>query len=246
MKFRIALPLNRARPPRVPIQRKPSRSWAIVGSCDCGSPSASPITSKGSCAEAGPDGEASRKNVAARQQALLRTGSSPRRLLGSSGLPSSHAARDATGSPNCPPGPSRGPCGGRRSLSRAGSKLRSPHDRSRGAAPVRPAPPFPFGGPPGLCVHASAVPSAAERRRDRRALARPTWKRRSAASRVSSASTPVASARREEVAIRADETFPTASLVKVPILLGLLDRVERKEVSLTETPRLHEGPRLPG
>jgi beta-lactamase class A len=37
---------------------------------------------------------------------------------------------------------------------------------------------------------------------------------------------------REEVAIRADETFPTASLVKVPILLGLLDRVERKEVSL--------------
>jgi beta-lactamase class A len=39
----------------------------------------------------------------------------------------------------------------------------------------------------------------------------------------------------EEVAIRADETFPTASLVKVPILLGLLDRVERKEVSLTES-----------
>ena len=37
-----------------------------------------------------------------------------------------------------------------------------------------------------------------------------------------------------EVAIRADETFPTASLVKVPILLKLLDRVERREVSWTE------------
>ncbi|MBK8594845.1 MAG: serine hydrolase [Holophagales bacterium] len=36
-----------------------------------------------------------------------------------------------------------------------------------------------------------------------------------------------------EVAIRADETFPTASLVKVPILLGLLDRLEKKEVSWT-------------
>lgn len=39
---------------------------------------------------------------------------------------------------------------------------------------------------------------------------------------------------KEEVAIRADETFPTASLVKVPILLKLLDRVERKEISWTE------------
>lgn len=38
----------------------------------------------------------------------------------------------------------------------------------------------------------------------------------------------------EEVAVRADETFPTASLVKVPILLALLDRVERKELSLGE------------
>ena len=37
-----------------------------------------------------------------------------------------------------------------------------------------------------------------------------------------------------EVAIRADETFPAASLVKVPILLALLDRVERKEVSFGE------------
>lgn len=38
----------------------------------------------------------------------------------------------------------------------------------------------------------------------------------------------------DEVAIRADETFPTASLVKVPILLKLLDRVEKKEVSWTD------------
>lgn len=37
-----------------------------------------------------------------------------------------------------------------------------------------------------------------------------------------------------EVAIRADETYPTASLVKVPILLGLLDRLEKREVSWTE------------
>ena len=39
---------------------------------------------------------------------------------------------------------------------------------------------------------------------------------------------------KDEVAIRADETFPTASLVKVPILLGLLDRVEKREVSWAE------------
>lgn len=38
----------------------------------------------------------------------------------------------------------------------------------------------------------------------------------------------------DEVAIRADELFPTASLVKVPILLGLLDRVGKGEVSWTE------------
>ncbi len=37
-----------------------------------------------------------------------------------------------------------------------------------------------------------------------------------------------------EVAIRADETFPTASLVKVPILLGMLDRIEKREISWTE------------
>jgi beta-lactamase class A len=39
---------------------------------------------------------------------------------------------------------------------------------------------------------------------------------------------------KEEVAILADETFPTASLVKVPILLKLLDRVGKGEVSWTE------------
>ncbi len=37
-----------------------------------------------------------------------------------------------------------------------------------------------------------------------------------------------------EVAIRADEVFPTASLVKVPILLKLLERVDAKEVSWTD------------
>lgn len=38
----------------------------------------------------------------------------------------------------------------------------------------------------------------------------------------------------DEIAIRADEVFPTASLVKVPILLRLLERVDAKEVSWTE------------
>jgi beta-lactamase class A len=56
---------------------------------------------------------------------------------------------------------------------------------------------------------------------------------------------------KEEVAIRADETFPTASLVKVPILLKLLDRVERREVSWTEPlvftkERLYSGDDLLG
>ena len=50
----------------------------------------------------------------------------------------------------------------------------------------------------------------------------------------------------EEVAIRADETFPTASLVKVPILLKLLDRVEKREVSWTEPLAFTNGrPLLP-
>ncbi len=35
------------------------------------------------------------------------------------------------------------------------------------------------------------------------------------------------------VSIRADEVFPTASLVKVPILLKVLDRVDKKELSWT-------------
>lgn len=34
----------------------------------------------------------------------------------------------------------------------------------------------------------------------------------------------------EEIAIRADELFPTASLVKVPILLGLFEKLERGEL----------------
>jgi beta-lactamase class A len=34
----------------------------------------------------------------------------------------------------------------------------------------------------------------------------------------------------EEIAIRADELFPTASLVKVPILLGLFEKLERNEL----------------
>lgn len=37
-----------------------------------------------------------------------------------------------------------------------------------------------------------------------------------------------------EVAIRADEVFPTASIVKVPILMKLLDRVEKKELSWSD------------
>jgi beta-lactamase class A len=54
-----------------------------------------------------------------------------------------------------------------------------------------------------------------------------------------------------EVAIRADEIFPTASLVKVPILLKLLDRVEKREVSWTEPltftkERLYSGEDLLG
>lgn len=36
------------------------------------------------------------------------------------------------------------------------------------------------------------------------------------------------------VSIRADEVFPTASLVKVPILLKVLDRVDKNELSWTE------------
>ncbi len=56
---------------------------------------------------------------------------------------------------------------------------------------------------------------------------------------------------KEEVAIRADETFPTASLVKVPILLKLLDRVDEGEVSWTEPliftkERLYSGEDLLG
>lgn len=48
------------------------------------------------------------------------------------------------------------------------------------------------------------------------------------------------------VALRADETFPTASLVKVPILLGLFDKLERGELEyrkpLTyEVKRKYEG-----
>jgi len=50
----------------------------------------------------------------------------------------------------------------------------------------------------------------------------------------------------EVVALRADETFPTASMVKVPILLGLFDKLERGELEyrkpLTyEVKRKYEG-----
>jgi len=38
-----------------------------------------------------------------------------------------------------------------------------------------------------------------------------------------------------EVAIRADELFPTASMIKVPIMLTLFDRIERGEVDYKET-----------
>ncbi len=38
----------------------------------------------------------------------------------------------------------------------------------------------------------------------------------------------------ERLALRADETFPTASLIKVPILVTLYDLVEQKQVSLDD------------
>ena len=55
----------------------------------------------------------------------------------------------------------------------------------------------------------------------------------------------------DEVAIRADDVFPTASMIKVPILVALLDRVERGELdyhaTLTYTKdRLYEGEDLLG
>ncbi len=37
------------------------------------------------------------------------------------------------------------------------------------------------------------------------------------------------------VAIRADERFPTASMIKVPILIGVFDRLERGELGLLDT-----------
>lgn len=35
----------------------------------------------------------------------------------------------------------------------------------------------------------------------------------------------------EEVSLRADQTFPTASMIKVPILIGVFDRIERGELA---------------
>lgn len=54
-----------------------------------------------------------------------------------------------------------------------------------------------------------------------------------------------------EVAIHADDVFPTASIVKVPILIGLFDRVDKGELdyhaTLTYTKdRLYEGEDLLG
>ena len=88
----IAFPSKRARPPRVPIQRKPSRSCAIAGSCDWGSPSPRPITSNGSWAEAGRASAA--RSVSAPAKALVRPRAVPLDLhvaylsgRGAAGLP---------------------------------------------------------------------------------------------------------------------------------------------------------------
>ena len=36
-------------------------------------------------------------------------------------------------------------------------------------------------------------------------------------------------------AVRADEAFPTASMIKVPIMVGVFDRIARKEIAFTDT-----------
>lgn len=45
---------------------------------------------------------------------------------------------------------------------------------------------------------------------------------------------------------RGDETFPTASLIKVPILVTLFDRIERGEIALDDRVRVLKADKVPG
>jgi len=50
----------------------------------------------------------------------------------------------------------------------------------------------------------------------------------------------------ETASIRADETFPTASLIKVPILIGVFERIERGELTLEQALVYEERRRYAG
>jgi len=50
----------------------------------------------------------------------------------------------------------------------------------------------------------------------------------------------------EQLALRADETFPTASLIKVPILVTLYDLVEQKQLSLDDPLTVLKIDQMPG
>jgi beta-lactamase class A len=50
----------------------------------------------------------------------------------------------------------------------------------------------------------------------------------------------------ERLAVRADETFPTASLIKVPILVTLYDLVEQKQLSLDDPLTVLKIDQVPG
>lgn len=50
----------------------------------------------------------------------------------------------------------------------------------------------------------------------------------------------------ERLARRGDEPFPTASLIKVPILVALYDRVERGELALSDPIRVTRVDKVPG
>jgi len=50
----------------------------------------------------------------------------------------------------------------------------------------------------------------------------------------------------ERLSLRGDETFPTASLIKVPILVTLYDLVEQKQLGLDDPLRCSRSTRFPG
>jgi beta-lactamase class A len=50
----------------------------------------------------------------------------------------------------------------------------------------------------------------------------------------------------EEVSVRADEIFPTASMIKVPLLVALLDQVERGGLALDTALAWHDSLAYPG